>query len=510
MRKIAALLLVGVAVPQEPGSRYVCRNLDGLSAEYLVVAPPAFAAALDPLCDHRARSYTVAVARTDDVAARHGAGAEGIAKLVAAVKPRFLLLAGDVESVPTFRQKAAYQSAKFGADEDLATDHLYGAATGRFPADTVEELRAMAEKTVEYETRTPAGAWQKKVAFLAGEGGFGEMIDAMMERQFTSVVTANIPAGYDIEVAYAKPASKYCFYPPKFHENAVRLLNEGALFFAYVGHGHRTGVDVIIYNGRAFPIFDAKSVKEISAQALPIMVVIACYTGEYDAKLQDCIGEDLVKLRRGPVAFIGGTRATQPYGNSLLGHKLVDQVFRKKAATLGEALFAAKAGVLEADPSKLRKQADAMAALIQGRDSLEPMRKDVVLHYNLLGDPALAVRRPEERLALEVAGAAGPGRTIRVNGTGAPGRVAVTFECERDKFCHPTTLEGDEIADQIARRYANANNKVIARGEADAAEGRFSIELALPADVKPGVYFVKAHAPGAIGALEVVIPEPSR
>jgi hypothetical protein len=509
MRNLAALLLLGVALPQEQGPRYVCRNFEGLSAEYLVVAPPAFAGALDVLCDHRAKSYTVAVARTDDIAARHGAGPEGIAKLVAAVKPKFLLLAGDVDAVPTFRQKSAYQSAKFQSDEDLATDHLFGAAAGRFPADTVDELRAMVDKTVEYETRTPPGAWQKKVAFLAGEGGFGEMIDAMMERQFTSLVASNIPAGYDVEVAYAKPASKYCFYPPKFHENAVRLLNEGALFFVYVGHGERTGLDTIIYNGRAFPIFDAKSVKEISAQALPIMVVIACNTGEYDAK-GDCIGEDLLKLRRGPVAFIGGTRATQPYGNTLLGHALVERVFQKRAATLGEALVAAKAGVLEADSSKFRKQADTMAALIQGRDSLEPMRKDVVLHYNLLGDPALSIRRPEEKFALELAGTAGPGRTIRVEGNGAAGRVTVTFECARDRFYHSTALEGDDIAEQIARRYANANNKVIARAEADAADGRFAVELALPADLKPGTCYVKAHAAGAIGAREVVVPEPPR
>jgi hypothetical protein len=490
-------------------SKFVRRDVEQVKADYLVVAPPAFADELDPLCEHRSRAYRVAVVRTDDVAAKFGAGAEGIAKLVAAAKPRFLLLAGDVDRVPTFVRPSAYRTERFAGDADLATDHLFGAIAGRFPADTVEELRAMAAKTVEYETGLRPGRWQKKIAFVTGEGGFGPLIDAILESQFTSVVTDRIPAAYDVETAYAKPSSKYCFYPPKFNDHAVGLLNEGALFYAYVGHGLRTSFDDVRYNGFSFPIFEEKDARRVEVRnGLPVMVVIACYTGQYDSTLGDSIGETLFKRPRGPVAFIGGSRVTQPYGNALLGHRLVDQVFHRKAPTLGEALWDAKAAVAGPDDSALRRQADALAALVQGPGSLEPMRRDVILHYNLLGDPALVLRRPLESLELTPRGFPGPGRFFVVTGKAPAGPVELTFECPRNRFYHPVDLVGETAERQLTRRYVNANNKVVVKVEAAAAaDGAFEAEVELPPDLKPGAYRLKAFASGAVGARDLEIPE---
>jgi hypothetical protein len=237
------------------------------------------------------------------------------------------------------------------------------------------------------------------------------------------------------------------------------------------------------------------------------MVVIACSTGEYDSDGGDCIGESLYKRRRGPVAFIGGSRTTQPYGNGLFSHKLVEQVFAHQAATVGEALWAAKAAVIDKDTSPLRLQADAIATTIQGPGSLEPMRKDVILQYNLLGDPALRIRRPADGLEMTPHGRPGPGRTFSVEGVAKDGPVELTFECPRDKFFHPVDLIGDTAEEQIARRYANANNKVVAKAAATVADGRFEAEIELPEKLKPGKYFLKAYGPGGLGFREIVIPE---
>ncbi len=502
MRIVLALLVFFSA-----GSKYVERDLDKVDAQYLVVAAPAFADALDALCDHRSKTFKVTVVRSDDVAAKFGPGADGVAKLIKKVGPKFVLLAGDADAVPTFIQKSDYVSDRFASEPELATDYPYGAVTGRFPADRVEELRAMIEKTIEYETTLPAGPWQKKISFITGEANFGAMIDDVLERQFNAVVTGKIPMAYDIETAYAKPSSKYCFYPPKFGANALRMLNEGALFFAYVGHGYKEGFDTVQYKDEEYPIFESKHVKEVEIrQGLPIMVVVACSTGQYDSRT-DCIGEELFKRRRGPVAFIGGSRVTQPYGNGLLGHKLVEQVFAKKAPTLGEALWQAKAALLDKDDSTLRMQADAIASTIQGPASLEPMRKDVVRHYNLFGDPALKIRRPSEDIEMAAHGNPGAGRTFFVSGKAKDGPLELTFECARDKFCHPTDLEGPDAEAQIGRRYANANNKVVVRSPTSAADGAFEVEVELPQGLKPGKYFLKAYGQGAIGSREIVIPE---
>jgi hypothetical protein len=487
---------------------WVERDLDKVDAKYLVIAPPAFAEALDSLCEHRSKAHKVQVVRTDDIAARHGKGPEGIAAFVKKVDPRFLLLAGDVDAVPTFVRKSEYVSEKFATDPDVATDHLYGPPTGRFPAKSADEIKMMAARVVEYETALKGGRWQKKISIVTGEGNFGALIDDALERQVYSILTGKIPAAYDIETAYAKPSSKYCYWPPKFGANALRMLNEGSLFYAYVGHGFRDGFDDLRYKDETYPIFDPKSVKNVAvAEGLPIMVVIACSTGEFDSTGGDCIGEVLFKRPRGPVAFIGGSRVTQPYGNGLFGHKLVEQCFAASTETLGEALWAAKAAVLAKDPSPLRLQADAIASTIQGPGALEPMRKDVILHYNLLGDPAMKIRRPAADLDLTPRGFPGPGRTFFVTGKAPDGPVEVTFECARDRFCHPTDLQGDTAEEQITRRYTNANNKVVVRSPTGSVNGAFEAEIELPESLKPGRYFLKAYAPGAIGAREIVIAE---
>ena len=498
-----AFALIGAA-----DSKYLQRDLEKVSAEYLVVAPPSFAETLDALCDHRAKQFKVVMVRTDDVETKYGKGADGIAKLVAAAKPKYLLLAGDTDQVPTFRRKSAYTSDRFPADAELATDHLFGVITGRLSARKAEELKTMVAKTVEYETTLAGGRWQKKIAFVTGEGGFGPLIDPILEHQFAAVVADQIPPAYDIETAYAKPTSKYCFYPAKFNDNAIRMLNDGALVYAYVGHGLRDSFDDLRWNGFSFPILEAKNVKDVEAkEGLPIMVVIACNTGEYDSIHGDCIGEMLLKRPRGPVAFVGGTRITQPYANALLGQKLVQQFFEPKTTTMGEALWAAKTAVIGEDDSLFRKQADAVAGLVQGPSSLDPMRKDVILHYNLLGDPALAIRRPPQAIELATHGFPGAGRTFSITGKAKSGPIEITFECVRGKFCHPVDMVGDTLEAQLARRYANANDKVVARVKADVKDGEFETEMELPKDLKPGKYFLKAWSGTSLGACTLEIPE---
>src|SRR5436189_3535753 len=182
MRIVLALLVFWSA-----GSKYVVRDLGKVDAQYLIVSPPAFADSLDALCDHRSKSFKVAVVRTDDIASAFGPGADGVAKLIKKVAPKFVLLAGDADTVPTFIQKSEYVSDRFATEPDLATDYPYGAVTGRFPADSAEELRAMIEKTIEYETTLPPGRWQKKISFITGEANFGAMIDDVLERQFNAV-----------------------------------------------------------------------------------------------------------------------------------------------------------------------------------------------------------------------------------------------------------------------------------------------------------------------------------
>lgn len=153
----------------------------------------------------------------------------------------------------------------------------------------------------------------------------------------------------------------------------------------------------------------------------------------------------------------------------------------------------------------LRRQADIMAGSVQGPTSLAPMRKDVVLHYNLFGDPALRIRKPAGTLKLEAGKMVAPGKTLTILGETESGPVEVTFECARDAFYHPIDLKGDSVAERVARRYRNANNKVILRKKVQVRNGVFETSFELPEKLEPGTYWVKACTSIAVAALKIPI-----
>ncbi len=477
--------------------------------DWLVVAGDAFADRLDALAAHRERQgLRPGIVSMTDLSAKFPGVREFVAHAVEKWEkpaPANLLLVGDVDAVPAVVRPGAARG--FMSEADLATDYDYACPgaelepalhVGRLPCDTPEELDAMVRKILDYETAVKPGPWQKKVAFVVGEAGFGKELDAFIERQFIQIVGGGLPPAYDIEVAYASPRSPYCPYPPRFDQNAVRLLNEGSLFYVFVGHGSRTGVDNIRWKDKAYDILEATHAGKIEVKAgLPVMVVIACSTGQYDHE-EDCVGETFLKRPRGPVAFLGGSRVTQPYANGLIGKALVDQSFGD-VKTLGEAVTRAKKQVLAHGTTPFHQQADFMAAMAQGKESLEPMRRDVVRHYNLLGDPALVLRKPEPSIRLSVKG------DIATVEAAAP-EVALTLECPREKSARPLPQADENAADfemKAVERYRAANDRVLGSWKVRLAGGKGTQKFPLPKE--SGTYWLKAYAPGMVGAVEVVV-----
>ncbi|MHC4607169.1 MAG: C25 family cysteine peptidase, partial [Planctomycetota bacterium] len=469
MRRIillAVVLLAGCTPEQkDPTTHRIDDPKSGRRVDYLILTADRFADGLGELVAHREKGgYAVGVVTVSSVREKFASIRAFLAHAIARWEPpapSYLLIVGDADAVPP-----VVRDAEFGGG-DLATDFGYACPVdelkpllhvGRFPCDTPEELAAMIRKTIDYETKLAAGAWQRRIALMTGVAGFSKEIDAVIERLFQKVIAGGIPAAYDIEVAYANPRSPYCPYPPKFNDNALRMLNDGALFYAFVGHGEGDGVDVVRWRNETYPILDRTHAERIDVrEGLPLMVIIACTTGRFDNNAPDCVGEVFFKRPRGPVAFLGGSRVTQPYGNALIGKALVDQVFGE-TATFGEALTRAKEQVLRHEKSPITLQSDYFAATAQGKETLAPMRRDCVRHYNLLGDPALVLRRPAEKIKLSLTG-----KVLRIEADVE--EVELKLECARDKFAHPIEKKlkssDKQFRGKISARYTNANNKVI-------------------------------------------------
>jgi hypothetical protein len=334
----------------------------------------------------------------------------------AAASPlKYLLIIGDVPDVRrdqlSYRSRrvptnyvAAKINRRWGSSTTIATDMPYGdvdgdglpdLAVGRIPADSPEELVAVVRKVIRYEEEAKRATGPRRIHMVAGVGGFGMVVDAMIEAAATRVVRETVPTGYEVHQTAANPASPHYPPPGRFTECVCQHFAGEGLAWIYMGHGQPTELDrVATPNGR-MPILAVSDVPNLRCgPRSPLAVLVACHTGAIDAE-DDCLAEELLIAEDGPVAAIAATRVTMPYGNTVLGYELLRACFRDRPNQLGEILRSAQRRTLNLPPDdSLRASLDQIAsgfALQPGDLALE--RQEHVWMYHLLGDPLLRVHR---------------------------------------------------------------------------------------------------------------------
>jgi hypothetical protein len=171
----------------------------------------------------------------------------------------------------------------------------------------------------------------------------------------------------------------------------------------------------------------------------PIALFLSCYTGAFDGP-QDCLAAEMLRAPGGPVAVVAGSRVTMPYGMTLLATNLIDEIFRKRCPTLGEAVLHAKQNLLREPPAgdQQRAMLDTIArAVSPNAKQLAAERAEHVLLYNLIGDPLLRLRHPRP-IKLEVPAKIKPGGTLEVTGTcPVAGRARLELLVRRDRLTFP-------------------------------------------------------------------------
>jgi hypothetical protein len=475
----------------------------GGEVDWLAACPAPLLEALRPLVEARRAEGLRCEALELDPGAGPAAARERVLARVAAARPRFLLLVGDVGAIPEFVVADAITDRPYG---DLDRDGLPDVAVGRIPAGDPATLSRVVAHLLAYEREAPAGPWRKECALLAGEGGFGPAADAAIEHVFGRAVAEAIHPGYDVELLWASPRSPFCYPPEELGEYVAGRIERGALFMAWVGHGQVQSVDQLSVrqpdgSRRDYPILDVTRVPALRTARAPVFVAIACYTGRY-ADAQTSVGEALLLSGQGPVAFLGASEVSHPLCNALLGLALVDELLSGVGPLrLGPALDRARVQLVRP------KRQDGLWGVALGMGKLaDPslnLEREMPRHvdmYNLLGDPATRLVRPGEAIELEAPGPLVPGQALRVAGrlpAGLPG-VTVTLEEPRDRRVSATG-EVDRL------RFARANDRVLATALLRAGpDGRFAGELRVPAGARGRLHlkaFASAEGRSALGAL---------
>ncbi|MBL4844434.1 MAG: hypothetical protein JKY65_02815 [Planctomycetes bacterium] len=513
-----ALALGGPSWGQEAPTGVETDRFDG----YLVVTPQKLAKEIVPLLKHRrtpSRGHaplraTVFFPPQVPAAERR----QAIVDEVKRVKPRYLLLVGDIDQVPTFVVRKCATDRPYG---DFDGDGYPEVAIGRFPTNDPTAIRRIVARTIRYETKLKPGAWQRQCALIAGEARFSPMIDRAIEGVFTRMIKETLPLGYDVDLTYANQNSPYCYPPERFADRVIERLNEGALVMAYIGHGNKRSVDRLTVAGakgqpsKSYRVLDVSHLPRLrKGGPPPIVFAIACWNGNYDGARQS-IGEEMLAAEGGPVAFFGASRISHPVHNGLLAKELIAEIFLPtRSPRLGPALDRARKALALGRPGKVDEIRDQVLALAQAFVGETVINEEMPRHvdmYNLFGDPALVVATPRRTLSIKgVVSAGRPNPDVLVTGRvrGLRGRVPVriTLETQRDKDARPTRPGETRL-----ERYARANDKVLKTELCGTAEdGTFRVTFKLPADRPKGPLILKAFAQDktscAIGGVVLQVP----
>ncbi len=480
-------------------------GLSDEASDTLVICPRSFQAALQPWVEYRQRQghrlLVIEPAKTSFAIQQQ-------VRQAAAKNPlRNLVLIGDALSdvgqgpaaiVPT-DYKIALVNVQFGGEPDIATDNSYAdvdsdgimdLTLGRIPVDTPQQLGQFVEKVIRYETQADFGLWRRKINLIAGIGNFDPIIDKIIENASKQMITNLIPPCYETSMTLTNWQSAYCPNPQRLSNTVVERLNEGCLFWVYIGHGLPTSVAPMRVGRMSYPVFDNEIAHRANAtQGLPIAIFLACYSGAFDRKT-DCLGEVLVCQPGGPVACLCGSRMTMPYGMATLSYEIMNEFFVHDHETLGEVILCAKqklaANRIE---NEYREMIEGLGQSFSPNGDLLPLERFEHLQmFHLLGDPLLRVPRPNP-LELKVQLSPRDPKTAQISGV-APrgGTLMLDLAYKRDRMRYRPerrkTFDSSRSAlEHYDETYRKSNDMICVAQSMQVGAGPFSADLLIPTDV---------------------------
>ncbi len=396
--------------------------------DYLIVAHPSLVDGIRPLAEyHRAHGLRVEVVDVDDIYDQFNGGIahpSAIRDFVAwghahwTLKPRFLLLVGDASSAihhdarngalsgasylltpqppagevlngqgfagmvtsaysdPALRARNLIPTWQFPTAEGQgASDNAYGdpkpgdfhprVAVGRFPVVNPAELKGIVDKTIAYQLKPARGTWRRDITFISTS-------EVASFKQESDKLAAELNArGFVSRSIYTDFNDTNREHYEQARAQMRTDMDKGSLLVHFLGHGGS-------YIWRVGPMGDLFSLDDVSALTnagrYPMVLAMTCFSAPFDNPSDDSIGVRFLReADKGAVAVFAASWKNSP--NPTYSKWLIDELL-KPGNRIGSAIVAAK-------------------ARIEDRDFVET--------YNLLGDPALILDRPQGQLQMSVA-----------------------------------------------------------------------------------------------------------
>jgi len=367
---------------------------------WLVVTRPVFLEAIKPLAEMRSKDGFETVISTRPVP---GAIA-GLKR-----RPAFLLLVGDYQPsedkepwyIPSRRRKLyrwrAPQEKEFASDTlwaDFDSDLIPDIPVGRIPVRTAEQLKVIVKKTIAFEHKQPT-VDDLRLPIWAGTAGYNEAFSMMATELLLNALRMDASEWLRPWIISADQMHSLCGWPFDQQKMFTEQLKRGGVMAVLMGHGDSNHFFSMVFQGKAVGYVPAHFRHALATgKPGPPTVIIACGTGNFTGP-KNCLCESLILAPAGPVAVIGATTESHPLTNYFSALCLLRER-GEKDKRLGTMWLNSQRKAMKTRDFIIERMLVNVEGKLEEKMNVAKLRRDQILMYTLLGDPASRLHLPNE------------------------------------------------------------------------------------------------------------------
>lgn len=384
------------------------------------------------------------------------------------------------ESENSFSETKTYANDGFfclldeGEGVKMTTSDREDIAVGRLPVTSAAEAKVVVDKIIAYAQNENAGSWQNTVAILGDDGDNNRhMEDAEAAAEALESVTSDIYVRRIMWDTYPRVSSSTGNSYPEVERAWKEQQQNGALVVDFSGHGR---ADMLSHEAT----IKLADFEQMSNTNLSFWITAACGTMPFSHRTNHLGNVSLLNERGGCIGFYGTSHSVFPTENRAINTSLIKALFTRvigEYVSLGEA------------------QRIAKNTLISQRGDLTVNK----LQYALLGDPALKLNIPRNKVVIDsinginiaedpssliqlrAASIARISGHVEVKGVTADNFNGLATLLIRDAKKRVVCLQNDGTSDKPFEYYDRTTT--IYKGDANVASGKFSLVFAVPKDI---------------------------
>ena len=383
---------------------------------WVAIVAPALREAISPLADHRRnRGFEVVVSSGDpgvelakldlgptDSRARVNTAAPQLER-----RPSYILLVGDEVAAgaagampwrvaskwrPLYRWRSA-QREQFAADAlwgDVDDDLVPDVPVGRLPARTVAELEVMVAKIITYEKAPASRAWLNMPLWV-GAAGYNPQLDSMAMTMLLGMLESQAPGWARWSLLSGDPAHPLSAWPARQAALYSKALASGGAMAFLMGHGSTTSFHSMMHAGASIDYTTGDAAALGGGQPAPPLVIFTCESGNFTAA-QASLAEALIGASGGPVATIAATTESHPLTNYFSAESML--VGLARGGRLGDLWLDAQRRASTASNVLIEHALAEVEGKLEDEIDVAQLRRDQLLMYAIIGDPATPLRLP--------------------------------------------------------------------------------------------------------------------